>query len=684
MAHGVTAREGRKLHQALHGYVDGHRQLALSAGLKAGDQRTLLALSDISGPGAGLDDGGYLTGYPLPDSGMFALARTWPAPEMPRPGCVWTHTLLIDFDDLAEMRSLTELASFFRRPSSIGEAQSYARPEPAPVRLSEPHFFGAQIWARRVLAALYGEAKSPIIAGNPGPDRDFVVLALWSQQWPRLRRSFRFCTFAAEDRSIEGAGFDLQVLPPRDRSFRSRFRAVFDADSASQGPAAWVDLALKDLEQPDVDGLRTFLRTLGSDASGGREAFRPLCGLHQAMRGLNEDPNALQTAIAILRDEVGLKDARRAKVVVASAALDHADVLDEPSFDFLWNQLSLLEPPALAKQAGRLGRAVWRRDPTRLVRLALDPSHFQPIIDRTFLDLDINELLDGLERVPELAGKALACRPELVERPKFWSRAGAIDEALDAGAIASRQTAVARAMLVAGRDDLASRAVPLLGAIPVLTALNAVADEKRMSLWVHAVVHDIDAVAGFLAGDSQIRRRLLYDLARNLPPDALPNDRGVDPWVAAWNRSIDGIERVAADYVAAYLLSRALGSRSRSAAELAELSFEKTHISAASNILPDAAWRLLDPRLPPSAFWFDWDRCQRLRTGVVKLFVERDLPPAAFARLATDERLFEMLASQAARSNRGRGYLKHVRAAIEDSTDPWRDGRLQAIESVLD
>ena len=90
-----------RLQQALHGYSDGHRQLALSTTLKLNDQKRLLALSDISGPGADLSPEGYLTGYPLTESGLFALGRTWPAPEMSRPGCVWTHTLLIDFSDLA-------------------------------------------------------------------------------------------------------------------------------------------------------------------------------------------------------------------------------------------------------------------------------------------------------------------------------------------------------------------------------------------------------------------------------------------------------------------------------------------------------------------------------------------------------------------------------------------------------
>ena len=40
-----------KVDQALHGYADGHRQLALSTEIKPADLKTLLVMSDASGPG---------------------------------------------------------------------------------------------------------------------------------------------------------------------------------------------------------------------------------------------------------------------------------------------------------------------------------------------------------------------------------------------------------------------------------------------------------------------------------------------------------------------------------------------------------------------------------------------------------------------------------------------------------
>ena len=60
---------------------------------------------------------GYLTGYPVPD-GRYAFARTWPAWDAPRPNCVWTHTLLIDFEDIASIDNVDGLVSMFKRPDA--------------------------------------------------------------------------------------------------------------------------------------------------------------------------------------------------------------------------------------------------------------------------------------------------------------------------------------------------------------------------------------------------------------------------------------------------------------------------------------------------------------------------------------------------------------------------------------
>ena len=108
MADALT-RDRIKVDQTLHGYNDGHRLIEGSLKLPQSDARTMLVLSDASGSGSRIPANGYITGYPLAESGKYVLARTWAAPEMSRPGCVWTHSLLIDFADLARLGSVDDL-----------------------------------------------------------------------------------------------------------------------------------------------------------------------------------------------------------------------------------------------------------------------------------------------------------------------------------------------------------------------------------------------------------------------------------------------------------------------------------------------------------------------------------------------------------------------------------------------
>lgn len=240
-------------------------------------------------------------------------------------------------------------------------------------------------------------------------------------------------------------------------------------------------------------------------------------------------------------------------------------------------------------------------------------------------------------------------------------------------------------MLAAGRSDLAPRAVQEFGSRSILQALSASWDTigDNVNAWVYASVGNSSGVAEFLATQSSIPRPMLYGLARALPPDAVPNDVGEDPWVISHGNAVGTIDEAASSYLAAYLLSRALGLRSRCPGKLAQLGFESTHAAAASNLLPEVGWQLLEPRLPRPTFWLYWDRCHRLRVGVADLFVDRDLPPGLFLRLCKNNYLFSQVSTEATDSRRGRNYLKRVRRLMEEKFDPGLAARAGIIDDLL-
>lgn len=123
------------IHQALHGYRNGHNMLASSTHLPPKDDDLMKVLSDWSEYSGGADgDSSYITAYQLPDSKLYAIGKTWYANEKERPGCVWTHTLLLDLSSLDTNFDFRSLMSLFRKPSDgeyelYGEIISFPVPE---------------------------------------------------------------------------------------------------------------------------------------------------------------------------------------------------------------------------------------------------------------------------------------------------------------------------------------------------------------------------------------------------------------------------------------------------------------------------------------------------------------------------------------------------------------------------
>lgn len=114
------------IHQALHGYSQGHNRLASSFPLSVKDDDKMKMLSDWS-EYSGSKDNSYITTYPLSDRRHYVVAKSWYADDMDRPGCVWTHSLIVDLSDLDEKFDFRSLVSLFRRPVS-DDYSAYSAP----------------------------------------------------------------------------------------------------------------------------------------------------------------------------------------------------------------------------------------------------------------------------------------------------------------------------------------------------------------------------------------------------------------------------------------------------------------------------------------------------------------------------------------------------------------------------
>jgi hypothetical protein len=215
------------IHQTLHGYHEGHRLLATSVELNAGEKAAMSQLSDSSGTGKEVGFTSYLTGYPLPNSRYYAFARTWYADEMPRPGCVWTHTLLIDIAMIWMFQNPDDLLSLFSRPSTR-EHFSYNTPLTID---REDKVFNVEHDSDldKLTCLLYSSDKKLVLLAESAQQYELLILKAWNLQWPRLKRTFKFCTGSLSIRKAAGDILDLQVVPySREKSLNRDDRSLVD------------------------------------------------------------------------------------------------------------------------------------------------------------------------------------------------------------------------------------------------------------------------------------------------------------------------------------------------------------------------------------------------------------------------------------------------------------------------
>ncbi|MCF8204749.1 MAG: hypothetical protein K9J82_06740 [Methylotenera sp.] len=672
-----------KVHQALHGYSDGHRQLACSARLSPQDAKLVLVMSDVSGSGVASEGSSYLTGYPLSESGMYALARTWSAPEMPRPGCVWTHTLFIDFPDLAAIGAPSRLAKLFARPESPSWS-SYGTPGtldllagdgPEP-RMTMPE----EDWVAGVLSGLYESASSRVVAKrDPSVPVDALTLRIWDQQWPRLRRSFRFCTFTTKDRSTLAASFDLQILPGPDVSSRARLPNTREVSPMSfQSQPDWLMTLMDDVRQPNYGGLRDTLKRLGADILGGREAMPVFCTFHRLTSG-PVSPNKLHEAIEMVDEPGPLSTSDLARAQVADYVLSNVEDADTRALDFLWDQWHYIEPSRLQQRLPDVAAPLWRASQRRLLAALRNPADDAAGWAAQMLKAVPTEdlLADWPERDVPLR-ELLRARPDLVEVPAFWAVVD-VRSAHDLNGLPMTDTAAVALVHGMEREPGMRAAVQALGRVHVLKIVQLLSGLKdsdgRELRWVRYCVDDASAVAEFMSQVQAPAQALLMEFARTVSPDSVPNQYGDDPWYTAL-LELRNAKGSLPHRLAAYAFARALGRSSRNIGELLQMTFEQLHAAVSNSALADDDWRLIEPRLSWVSDDKRWNRAGRLRNAVASAYLDRHLWPRGFAWMASDNSVFVALMEETAERWGGKRFLKTVEESLEQETDAlWRARR---------
>lgn len=685
------------IHQVLHGYSEGHRLLSASLRLPRTDEHEMLVLSDLSGPAVVPGYSDYLTGYAIASGKYYVLARTWYAPEMKRPGCVWTHSMIIAAADLGRMLSVSPLRGLFRRPTGDDDFATYASPLEVELNTTQRSLGISNLNPRQygLVAAVYEAADQPVyFPSESSAEIETVLLAVWEQQWPRLRRAFQFSTGSIADRNSSSRSFDVQAVPiSMANRLANRPRALvvpIESSDTSVDSAPWLRAVTADLREPDVEGLRTFLRDYAADTTEPRFAFKPLV---ETFLWLRSEPmsNSVHGLIAnvvrafpepstgVLLKELVLKPHLTA---AASGSVDDIEGwMLESLAHYPTNDAFQQERLRLSERADRY----WRTQSpgrTRVLAAALGSitGPGSQIRQGVLRALTPAEILELQPEIPQLLYKAVLARPVLTTQSALWrsgpSNQEIILEALSAVASEDRPDPAKLAAAVLARDTgaLASRLLQRLGP----SFVRAILDESQRrngepliesTAWRESLAFFTDDVLRWLADVARPSGPLLLVLAASLDPNhsaVYASNRSI--WLNLRSVQAGRFEKSLFDNAMGFALALGLGGHDDASRDLVAMSFEPVHRALCDGRLSSRSWHNLRVHLPDARSGREWDRAESLRIALLRTYVRRSWGVSALLRTLSNTDTLRLFVESCRATQDGQVLLRSMREAASDSS----------------
>lgn len=280
-----------KIHQMLHGYNQGHNLITSSKKLEIEDMDVIKRLSDWTGHIPN-DDEGYLTMYPLPsNSDLYIVAKTWYASEMNRPGCVWTHSLVIDLSDLASEFNFNDLLNYFVRPNGNNFAY-YSRVIDYEPKKNEQYNnpynlqYSDVVFFYGVLCQLF----TPTVARIEHSASYYVQLCMSIMQFLPIGfiKQATLCTGVLNERRYENKTFMLQLVEHRGKKISDIPHSDQKTFMNQHGGLSYICNAISQNASDTANSLRLFSQDIQSSTQRLNAVGLFLYALDRAISGKNE------------------------------------------------------------------------------------------------------------------------------------------------------------------------------------------------------------------------------------------------------------------------------------------------------------------------------------------------------------------------------------------------------------
>jgi hypothetical protein len=504
-------------------------------------------------------------------------------------------------------------------------------------------------------------------------------------------------------RSIAGRPLDLQLIPRAAvREIRRELpgAVVIDTDgpvSRSRLPD-WIVAATADLVQPD-QRLRSFLSQFGSLLDG-RAGYEPLMQLRVCLAEATTRGGALEDLVDVIAERFPTNsDARRLKAAVLGPQrlITRSLYPDRQDSDLLMLLATTEHEQAFDVSDLKIDervRNLWIEDRAlagSFVDRLLSGNHNQigeRALTVVLTAMPIEQIPEAFADKPAILVSAVRRDPNLATLASLWSGSADRQRELFDAATAGRQVDdslgehIVVAMLNAGSDSVAGHVLRRFGDVVVCVVLDwfnnstAGGAASLPAGWRRCLAQYSPNVLEWLRTSRDNKPHSAALAAEILDPHARNvHAAGLDLWIETITKS-SSLPEDARIRLHAFGLALAFDIASPKASSLAVLTFDTVHNAAARSRLDYDAWSLFENHVPFLSWWRNWDKCERLRRGLIERFERNRWAVDQFIRCTKSVDTFVELLKTSRTFPEGKSLLRRLQneefQLVKELPPDWR------------
>ena len=502
---------------------------------------------------------------------------------------------------------------------------------------------------------------------------------MWSQQWPQLRKVFTFCTGALSARGFNGKPFDVQCSPNSlvreisSASVAKQSQEMSPLIKADQLQLSWFATATKDALNPVGEKFRQLLWAFADEPN--RIFYVPLAQLVEKF--LNSTEYSIEEIIAMVAERFPTDNAGYTlksaffgsnREIAGFKAFDEGEVLaalaSTPHYTAFNSEVLMLKSR---------GHNLCNNDP-QSARKTISRLFRSPVnaLGEDILAGMIEAINPAIARAvtseqPQFLPTLFRAKPELGASSDLWVAAGDRKREL-MEALVSQQNlnesliqGIGVALVESGSEFLLNRALETWGQPIVFGVFDwmargnkSLSEGSRLALTFH-----IESIVKWILTHENAPQSVVVVAAHIIAPFTYKfRQFDTSVWLQTFrNLAKQGNQREA-DYFAAMILALGFQNAPPESLALVEECFERVHQVAWNDAMTDDTWFILNP-IVPHLWWHhhDWDRCERLRRGLIDAFVKFHWPVIKLPDCIKNDAFLSLVIESARHVNGGKEFI---------------------------